>query len=110
MGVAVLFAIASLLGVEAKTIPLFVVMMAVRIMRHPSRTQEYGRETIGLIAITLAIIALIHTAMDIPTPGDGVAALQGAGGVLGYVCVARLVAGAHYALSVPITLCAVYLG
>ena len=110
VGDAVHFAIAGLLGVVAKAIPVIVVVMAVRIMRHPSRTQEYGRETIGLIAITLAIIALIHTAMDIPTPGDGVEALQGAGGLLGYVIAAPLAAGFTTWLSVPLLIMLAFFG
>ncbi|HLS04369.1 MAG TPA: DNA translocase FtsK 4TM domain-containing protein [Actinomycetales bacterium] len=102
VGEAVHFAIAGLLGVVAKAIPIIVLVMAVRIMRHPSRTQEYGRETIGLLAITLAVIALIHTAMHIPTPSDGAQALQGAGGFLGYIISAPLAAGFTTWLSVPL--------
>lgn len=110
VGNAVHFAIAGLLGVAAKALPIIVVVMAVRIMRHPSRTQEYGRETIGLIAITVAVIALIHTAMGIPAPADGAAALQGSGGLLGYVVAAPLAAGFTQWLSVPLLVILAFFG
>lgn len=110
VGNAVHFAIAGLLGLAAKVVPVIVVVMAVRIMRHPSRTKDYGRETIGLIAITLAVISLIHTAMDIPAPGAGIAALASAGGLLGYVIAAPLAAGFTTWLSVPLLVMLAFFG
>lgn len=110
VGNAVHFAIAGLVGVAAKALPVIVVVMAIRIMRHPSKTQEYGRETIGLIAITLAVIALIHTAMGIPSPSDGAVELQRAGGLLGYVIAAPLAAGFTTWLSVPLLILLAFFG
>src|SRR5690625_5231757 len=110
VGNAVHFAIAGLLGLAAKVVPVMVVVMAVRIMRHPSRTKDYGRETIGLIAITLAVISLIHTAMDIPAPGAGIEAMASAGGLLGYVIAAPLAAGFTTWLSVPLLVMLAFFG
>lgn len=110
VGNAAHFAIAGLLGVAAKVIPVILIVMAVRIMRHPSRTQEYGRETIGITAITIAVIALIHTGMGIPSPSAGVESLQGAGGVLGYAVSAPLAAGFTTWLSVPLLILLAFFG
>lgn len=110
VGTAVHFAFAGLLGVVAKVVPVAVLIMAIRLMRKPEDTKEYGRELIGLAAIALAIMALIHTAQGIPAPRDGAEGIYDAGGILGYGLSAPLAAGLTLWVSVPVLLLLAFFG
>src|SRR5690625_3746465 len=110
VGTAVHFAFAGLLGVVAKVVPIAVLIMAIRLMRKPENTKEYGRELIGLAAIALAIMALIHTAQGIPAPRDGAEGIYDAGGILGYGLSAPLAAGLTLWVCVPVLLLLAFFG
>lgn len=87
-------AVAGSVGVLGAVIPVVLVFMAIRLMRHPERTEVNGRITVGLGAITIAASGLIHVARDLPTPPEW-PEIYSAGGLLGYV--------AAYPLSVLLT-------
>jgi len=79
--------------------PLLLLVGAVRLMRHPERTQENSRVSIGLTALVVAACGLVHVAEDLPAPADGIAAVRDAGGVIGYLVATPLVA----AVTIPFT-------
>ncbi|QDC24292.1 DNA translocase FtsK [Georgenia yuyongxinii] len=75
---------AGVVGVLGILLPVLLVAMAVRLMRHPERTQANVRVSIGIVAITAAVCALIHIGRGLPAPAEGFAAVESAGGLLGW--------------------------
>ena len=75
---------AGVVGVLGILLPLVLVAMAVRLMRHPERTQANVRVTVGIVAITAAVCGLVHIGADLPRPTDSFAAVESAGGLLGW--------------------------
>jgi S-DNA-T family DNA segregation ATPase FtsK/SpoIIIE len=82
----------SALGEGAFTIPLLLALLGWRFMRHPDRNSETSRAVIGWVALLIGVIGLIHIAKGTPHPSDGVSAIRGAGGYVGYAVSAPLAA------------------
>nr|WP_240646091.1 DNA translocase FtsK [Georgenia sp. SYP-B2076] len=76
---------AGVVGVLGILLPIVLVGMAVRLMRHPERTQANARVTVGLVAVTTAVCGLIHVASGLPRPTESFAAVESAGGLLGWM-------------------------
>ncbi|WP_418605518.1 DNA translocase FtsK 4TM domain-containing protein [Georgenia sp. SUBG003] len=76
---------AGVVGVLGVLLPLVLVGMAVRLMRHPERAQANARVSIGLTAVIAAVCGLIHIGLDLPSPGTDFAAVERAGGLLGWL-------------------------
>ncbi len=76
-------AVAGSVGVLGAAIPVALVFMAIRLMRHPERTEVNGRITVGLGALVIAVCGLIHAARGLPTPPDWPQVFS-AGGLVGY--------------------------
>ncbi|MDT0327474.1 DNA translocase FtsK [Nocardiopsis lambiniae] len=74
-------------GTFSPILPLLFLPLAVRLMRTPSTAKEgdAGRLFIGTTAIMLGLLGLIHIGHGIPRPSEGMAALQEAGGLIGFV-------------------------
>ncbi len=71
-------------GSVAWVMPLLVVLLAWRFLRHPDRNAETVRAMIGWTALLLGVLGLVHLAKGTPRPSDGQAAMHGAGGLVGY--------------------------
>ncbi|UFU04612.1 DNA translocase FtsK [Ruania suaedae] len=71
-------------GVLAVAIPVILVFLAVRLMRHPDRPEVNGRITIGLSAIVVSVCGLVHVASGRPAPPEWFDVF-GAGGLIGWV-------------------------
>ncbi len=78
-------------GSGAWTIPILLVLLAVRFLRHPDRNADTGRMVIGWTALLVGALGLVHIADGTPSPADGGAAMRAAGGVVGYLASAPLV-------------------
>src|SRR5690606_34475016 len=65
-------------------LPVVLLFMAIRLMRHPERTQVNGRISIGLTALTTAVAGLIAVASDLPSPPQWQDVFA-AGGLLGWL-------------------------
>ena len=79
-------------GSLAWLVPVLLALLAWRFLRHPDRNAETGRLTIGGSALLIGGLGLMHIAHGTPTPADGAAAMQAAGGFIGYAVSAPLVA------------------
>jgi S-DNA-T family DNA segregation ATPase FtsK/SpoIIIE len=80
------------LGSAAWTVPLLLVLLAVRFLRHPDDNADTGRMVIGWTALLFGVLGLIEIANGTPGPGgNGGAAMKAAGGLVGYVAAAPLV-------------------
>ncbi|MFC4616105.1 DNA translocase FtsK [Cellulomonas algicola] len=76
--------VAGTFGTVGVVVPVVLLGLSVRLMRHPDRVQANSRISIGLTAITLAVCGLVHIGAGLPTTDD-FAALRGAGGVVGFL-------------------------
>jgi DNA segregation ATPase FtsK/SpoIIIE, S-DNA-T family len=72
-------------GSLAWAIPILLLLVAWRTLRHPDRNGPGGRQFIGWVAILGGILGLVHIQHDIPRPEKGIEDLVGAGGAIGYV-------------------------
>ncbi|TCC50267.1 DNA translocase FtsK [Kribbella capetownensis] len=73
-------------GMLGWAVPLLLLFVAVRTLRHPDRNGPAGRQVIGWTAVSLGVLGLIHIANGLPRPGNPAdAPLQDAGGAIGYV-------------------------
>ena len=81
----------GLFGSGAWTVPLLLVLLAVRFLRHPDSNADTGRMVIGWTALLVGALGLVHIADGTPGPGDGGAAMRAAGGLVGYIASAPLV-------------------
>ncbi|GAA1925753.1 DNA translocase FtsK [Nocardioides marmoribigeumensis] len=65
-------------------VPLVLVVMGMVVMRNPEATGPAGRQVVGWSALVLGLLGLVHLANGSPE-GTDTAALQGAGGAIGFV-------------------------
>ncbi len=85
VGDAVHAVVAGTFGRVALVLPLVLLGLGVRMMRHPDARQANGRVSIGLTTLTVAACGLVHAARGLPDVSDGWAAVRDAGGVLGFL-------------------------
>ncbi|WP_350276936.1 DNA translocase FtsK 4TM domain-containing protein [Kribbella sp. HUAS MG21] len=73
------------IGLLGWALPLMLLVIALRTLRHPDRNGPAGRQVIGWTAVCLGVLGLIHIANGLPrpsNPADG--PLRDAGGAIGY--------------------------
>ena len=81
-----------LMGALDWIVPVALVALAWRTLRHPDDRQSTGRVVIGTGAVLVAIIGLWHLAQGAPSPSDGVASMNVGGGIIGWLLTAPIVA------------------
>lgn len=84
-GGAIEWAVAGSFGVLGKALPVVLVFLAVRLMRHPEQSEDNGRISIGFTTLILALAAMIHIGRGLPSPKDGWEAIRVAGGAVGLI-------------------------
>src|SRR5215207_234758 len=77
-------------GILAWALPILLVVIAWRTLRHPDRNGPAGRQVIGWGAISGGVLGLVHLSHDVPRPSDP-DAMREAGGAIGFVFSAVLV-------------------
>ncbi|GAA2728428.1 DNA translocase FtsK [Cellulomonas aerilata] len=102
--------VAGTFGRVGVVIPLVLLGLAVRVMRHPERAQENSRVTIGIAALGVAVCALVHLSAGLPAPADGFAALREAGGIIGYLTATPLASALTPWVAVPLLLMLAFFG
>jgi DNA segregation ATPase FtsK/SpoIIIE, S-DNA-T family len=80
----------GLFGSGAWTLPILLILLAIRFLRHPDGNADTGRMVIGWTALLVGALGIVHVADGIPGPADGGAAMRAAGGLVGYVAAAPL--------------------
>ncbi len=76
-------------GILAWAVPILLVVIAWRTLRHPDSNGPAGRQVIGWSAISGGILGLVHISHDVPRPSDP-DAMREAGGAVGYLFSALL--------------------
>jgi DNA segregation ATPase FtsK/SpoIIIE, S-DNA-T family len=91
-------------GSAAWVLPVMLALLAWRYLRHPDRNADTARMLIGWIALIIGGLGLVHIAHGTPrlTGPHGLAAVRGAGGVIGYAVSAPLVAGVTPWVATPL--------
>jgi S-DNA-T family DNA segregation ATPase FtsK/SpoIIIE len=102
--------VAGTFGRVAVAVPLALVAVAVRLMRHPELNQANSRIGIGLTAITLAACGLVHVQQDLPAPANGFEAVRDAGGIVGYLVGTPLVSLVTAWAAVPLLVLLAFFG
>ncbi|MET9219886.1 DNA translocase FtsK [Streptomyces sp. NPDC003300] len=85
-------------------VPFLLGAVAVRLMRHPEQPEANGRIVIGLSALVIGALGLVHLACGAPGRGEGATAMRDAGGLLGWAAASPLVYTVGSVLAVPLLL------
>ncbi|MGP3986686.1 DNA translocase FtsK [Streptomyces sp. 3N207] len=65
-------------------VPILLAVISVRLIRHPEKPEANGRIVIGLSALLLGVLGLVHIGCGAPGRGEGDDALRDAGGLIGW--------------------------
>nr|WSX49462.1 DNA translocase FtsK [Streptomyces sp. NBC_00974] len=82
-------------------VPILLGVMAVRFIRHPEQADANGRIGIGLSALVIGVLGLVHIACGAPGRDEGTTAMQNAGGLVGWGASKPLIFTMGAPLAVP---------
>ncbi|ROQ34734.1 DNA translocase FtsK [Streptomyces sp. PanSC19] len=82
-------------------VPLLLGAIAIRLILYPEKPEANGRISIGLSALVIGVLGQVHIACGSPGRGDGSAAMQDAGGLIGWAASQPLVFMMGEVLAVP---------
>jgi DNA segregation ATPase FtsK/SpoIIIE, S-DNA-T family len=95
--------VAGSFGRVGLVVPLVLLGLGLRILRHPQDAEAGGRVGIGLGTLGLAVLGLVHIARGLPDPGQGHGVpLREGGGYLGYLVASPLVSAVSTYVAVPL--------
>ena len=72
------------IGVLGTALPVLLLVLGVRLMIRPERSRANGRMTIGVAVVVAAIAGIIHIGAGLPDPFASIAAVEAAGGLVGW--------------------------
>ncbi|MGA5703553.1 DNA translocase FtsK [Peterkaempfera bronchialis] len=84
--------------------------IAWRLLRHPERPEANGRIVIGLGALTVGVLGLVHIGCGAPAMQTGATRIRQAGGIIGWAASRPMMAAAGPALAVPLLLLVAFFG
>ncbi|MFM6974099.1 MAG: DNA translocase FtsK 4TM domain-containing protein [Agromyces sp.] len=82
----------ALIGRLSIVLPVFLLVFAVWLFRHPSSQHDNTRVGIGISLLLVSVAGFLHVFAGRPQPSAGVEALADAGGIIGWMVGAPLVA------------------
>ncbi|MEV0413582.1 DNA translocase FtsK [Streptomyces sp. NPDC050448] len=82
-------------------VPILLGVMAVRFIRHPEQPDANGRIGVGLTALVIGVLGLVHIACGAPGRDEGTTAMQNAGGLIGWGASKPLIFTMGAPLAVP---------
>ncbi|MFJ7590572.1 DNA translocase FtsK [Streptomyces sp. NPDC097617] len=101
VGDLVTMLITGLFGRLDLLVPVLLGVMAARFIRHPEQTDANGRIGIGLSALVIGVLGLVHIACGAPGRDEGTTAMQNAGGLIGWGASKPLIFTMGAPLAVP---------
>ena len=110
LGTAATAVVSGAFGRLDVVIPFLLGGVAVRLMRHPERPEANGRIVIGLSALVVGVLGLVHIGCGAPGLHAGASRLRGAGGLIGLAASRPLMSAAGPALAVPLLLLLTFFG
>ncbi|MGZ4590960.1 MAG: DNA translocase FtsK [Actinomycetes bacterium] len=94
--------VAGTLGRVGLLVPLALLALGLRLLRHPQETSPGGRVGIGSGALVLATAGLVHIARGLPDAKAGASEMRDAGGILGFLVSSPLVTAVTRWVAVPL--------
>ncbi|TDC71222.1 DNA translocase FtsK [Actinomadura sp. GC306] len=92
------------LGIIAMALPVLLALLAWQTLRHPEQHEDTGRVVIGMTALTVGVLGILHIAAGIPSPAADMEGVRDAGGVVGWLVSAPLEAALSGWVAVPLLL------
>jgi S-DNA-T family DNA segregation ATPase FtsK/SpoIIIE len=89
-------------GSLAGAVPVLLLLLAWRFLRHPDDASTTGRIVIGWSALLVGVLGIVHIGRDVPRPVDGATAMRGAGGLIGFAASSPLVSALTPWVAVPL--------
>ncbi|MFI9274814.1 DNA translocase FtsK [Kitasatospora sp. NPDC052896] len=102
--------VAGLFGRLDVLVPLLLLGIAVRLLRHPELPEANGRIVIGLSTLVIGILGLVHIGCGAPGMQSGATRIREAGGILGWAVSTPMMAAAGPPLAVPLLLLLAFFG
>ena len=102
VGTTVVAVVAGLFGSGAAVVPILLVALAWRILRHPERATASGRVVIGWTALLSGALGIVHVAHGNPQPARGEQVMRHAAGIVGFMVGSPLVVAVTAALAIPL--------
>ena len=102
VGAVVHAVVAGTFGRVGLVVPLVLLGLGVRLLRHPEDAESGGRIGIGLSTLVLSTAGLVHIARGLPDPGQGASEMRGAGGIIGFLASSPLEAAVTQWVTVPL--------
>ena len=94
--------VAGTFGLVGTAVPLLLLGLGLRAMRHPDSIDTTGRLGIGLTAVLASVAGLVHVGSGVPAPPDGATAMRTAGGVIGFIAASPLTEALTVWVAVPL--------
>jgi len=110
LGIGVTNVVKGAFGRLSVVVPILLAGIAVRLMRHPEQPEANGRIVIGLGALSIGVLGLVHIGCGAPGVHAGATLIRGAGGLIGLAASRPLMAAAGPALAVPLLLLVTFFG
>lgn len=82
----------TFLGALAWLAPVLLLALSWRFLRHPDQNATTGRLVIGASAVIVGVVGIWHLTQGHPTPSSGGSEMDAAGGVIGWIGTAPVVA------------------
>ncbi|HLS44136.1 MAG TPA: DNA translocase FtsK 4TM domain-containing protein, partial [Ornithinicoccus sp.] len=92
LGTVIHAVVAGTFGRVGLALPIVLFLFAIRLLRAPQAAAANRRMAVGTIALGLAASGLTHVALGAPDYSEGQAALQNAGGVVGFIVASPITA------------------
>ncbi|MFD4658308.1 DNA translocase FtsK [Kitasatospora sp. NPDC058444] len=102
--------VSGLFGRLDVLVPFLLAAMAIRLWRHPELPEANGRIMIGLSALLVGVLGLVHIGCGAPMMGSGASRIRAAGGIIGWAASTPMMAAAGPALAVPLLLLLAFFG
>ncbi|MER8102240.1 DNA translocase FtsK [Kitasatospora sp. NPDC094016] len=110
LGEAATAVVSGLFGRLDVLVPFLLAGIAVRLWRHPELPEANGRIMIGLSALLVGVLGLVHIGCGAPMMGSGASRIRAAGGIIGWAVSTPMMAAAGPALAVPLLLLLSFFG
>ncbi|MFD8752227.1 DNA translocase FtsK [Kitasatospora sp. NPDC059577] len=110
LGEAATAVVSGLFGRLDVLVPFLLAAIAIRLWRHPELPEANGRIVIGLSALLVGVLGLVHIGCGAPMMGSGASRIRAAGGIVGWAASTPMMAAAGPALAVPLLLLLAFFG
>ncbi|WP_055585334.1 DNA translocase FtsK [Peterkaempfera griseoplana] len=110
LGVATTAVVSGAFGRLDVLVAVPLAAIAWRLLRHPERPEANGRIVIGLGALTVGVLGLVHIGCGAPGMQTGATRIRQAGGIIGWAASRPMMAAAGPALAVPLLLLLAFFG